>query len=375
MNTYCSKLGRILEERTPINKPGYYLICEDDNVRFSRERPVNTIIIDADRFIIALVESCRKVIRTFAEGPDNQDVYAFALSTDEYKGVHVYMNTISAYGQTFKDYQSKYPNYKENNSLKYNLGDFSFSFWPEEMGPAGEILTHFRNLSDYPSFVDEVTPLDVSDRPLIAFEAGIIEDGYYVLFLKAMQQLIAEDAFATLNRTNQFIAFSSIGDYSLDYSLIMRKTINLELFYNVFPDMQEKDKLFEEKVNKNVGMTAAQYLDYWLDAVQDGYSSVFPYTLFRSPYDIFLQMEYLGSALADEALQRLLLLTNRNDWTSEDYLLVNYYVEALYFAGILTSEHKQTCRLLALRFMEKHVNPIDDEFKDLAATLEAFAVQ
>jgi hypothetical protein len=255
----------------------------------------------------------------------------------------------------------------------YNTGDFSFDFWPEEMGTAGDILAHFRNLSDHPSFTEEVVPLDAGDQPLIAFEAGIVDAGYYFLILKVMQRLIAEDAFASLKRTDHFIAYASINDPSLDYSVVMRKTIGLELFYGLFPDIKEKDRLFEEAVSTNTGLTAAQYLDYWLDAVHDQYSLTFPYTLNRSPYDIFRQMAHLGSALAEESLQRLLLLAGRNDWASEDYLLVNYYIEALYFAGVLIPEHKEICRQLAPMFLARHVSLIDDEFKELAEALEAFA--
>ncbi|AIQ13987.1 DUF4303 domain-containing protein [Paenibacillus durus] len=375
MNTYYSRLGRLLEEKTPIYQSGYYVLCEGDKIRFSLESPRNTEVIDAGKFIDTLVNGSKEVIHTFANSADNQEVYAFSLYTSEHKEVLVYINTLPAYEQVLQNYRSKYPDIKDDSSLKYSLGDYKFDFWTDHMGRYGEVLANFRMLSDSPSFMTEDVPLDADDHPLIAFEAGIIDAGYNLLFLKAMQRLTAEGAFAALNRTDNFIAFASIGDDSLDYSLVMRKTIEPNLFYKLFPDIREKDQLFAEEINKNNSLTASQYLDYWLDAVHDSYSSVFPFTLGRSQYDIFLQMEPLGSALAEESLHRLKQLVALNEWTSKEYNLVNYYVEALYFSGSLTPEYKEACSQLAFRLMEKHESPMEDNLKELAEELNNFCHQ
>ncbi len=304
-----SRIGRLLSGLPPINKPGYYLVCEEGQIRYSAEKPHSVQIIDADTFIDTLVQGCREAIRIFADSPDNREVYVFCLRTSEFKESIVYLNTVAKYEETLTHYHNKYGTYPAGSQnaqhLKYSLGEFPLQFWNEEMGDAGRILAHFRDLMDYPSFLEEDILWGESDIPLIAFETGILARGYYLLFSEAMQRLHAEHAFDSLDRTADFIAYTSIGNSHLDYSIVMRSTIDPDLFYKLFPDILAKDQMFAAEISKNSGLNAGEYLDYWLAAVHDNYSREFPYSAGRTAYDVYMQMSLLGSSLADEALKRL----------------------------------------------------------------------
>jgi hypothetical protein len=184
------------------------------------------------------------------------------------------------------------------------------------------------------------------------------------LALKAVVRLIDEDAFSLLNKTENYIAFASTGNNYLDYSLTMRKTINLELFYEIFPDIREKDLQFNVEMDKNRHLSVSEYLDYWTAAVHDGYSLESPYKYVKSELDIFKQLERFGNNLANECLERLKRFTYDEGLERKDYEKIYYYVEALHFSGHLTEMQRIECSLIADQ-MTKSKNDLTEATKFL----------
>ncbi|QTH42481.1 hypothetical protein J4772_34320 [Cohnella sp. LGH] len=80
------------------------------------------------------------------------------------------------------------------------MGDFDFQFWQEHMGGHGKVIEQFEKIAERSYDVEQSSSDDDVGKITIAIEAGIVRAGYQVLALKAMQRLIAEDAFAALNK-------------------------------------------------------------------------------------------------------------------------------------------------------------------------------
>lgn len=370
MNTYYSMLGRLLHGKTPIHKEGYYILCEDRHVRYNLEGPLNVKVIDTEQFVQTIVNGCKEVIQSFSKSQDNQEVYAFSLYVNEYKSIYIYINNIPEFQKKLHDQYSHYEDPSYINSLKYNLGDFSFQFWSKHMSEFGQLLDDFEKFEDSPSYERDEEPLQPGDQPVIALEAGIIDSGYYALILEAVVRLKAENAFDSLNTTPNFIAFASTDNDYLNYSIMMRKTIEPDVFYTVFPDLRDMDARFEAWVSQNRRLSAGDVLDHLQDIFLDNYNSSFPFSVNRCAYDIFEQLGHLGNSLAEECLKRLHNYTTTIEQLDrEQFDLISSYIEALYFAGELTLEQKSACSQLANRFLEQ-----DEDLIDIARELNALSL-
>lgn len=366
MNTYYSMLGRLLKGKTPIHKEGYYILCEDNRIKFNLDRPLNVKLVDAEQFVDTLVRGCKEVIHSFSKSPDNQEIYAFSLYVNDYKSIYVYINNTQEFENTLQDQYSHYEDPNRINSLKYNLGDFNFQFWDQHMGEFGHLLGDFERFADVQSYNSGEEPLQPEDQPVIAFEAGIICDGYHALALEALVRLKAENAFDSLNTTPNFIAFASSDNDYIDYSITMRHTIEPAVLYEVFPELKEKDAQFQAWVEQNQQLSAGEVIDQLHDTFLDRASLGVPFSMGRCEYDVFEQLEPLGNALAEECLSRLYNFTTIAQLEREHFDLIYCYTEALHFAGELTPKQKYACSLLANTFLEQ-----DKDLVDIAKSLSA----
>lgn len=369
MNLYYSRLGRILDERTPYRQEGYYVLCEGDEAKFSSSAPEGVVITEED-FVEALAEGCRTVIRDFAGGPENAEVYAFNLYADEHHSFYLYINTMPRFRETLERYQTRYPGkyhvFAYINSLQYNPGDFSFQFWQEHMGEQGSVIHDFEKLAYAVTNTDEADPLGPDDEAVVAFEAGIIPCGYQLMALEAVRRLIGEDAFAPLSKTEDFIAYASTGNDYIDYSLTMRKTIDPDLFYRIFPDIKQKDQMYQAELERKASWSVEQALDeHWTDR---GYRFSNPNHYIKSEYDLLKELERFGPPLAEECLRRLAAFRyGDGELERLDYENIYYYVEALHYAGALAPEHQAACGRIA--GLMAH----DEALKEAASELAALA--
>lgn len=372
MNTYYSMLGRLLDGKTPIHKKGYYILCEDNIVRFSPNRPQNVETVHAQQFVDALVNGCKEIIRSFSNSPDNKEVYAFSLYVNEYKSIFVYINTLQSFEKTLQENYAHYQDNESKRELKYNLGNFDFQYWGQHMGNYGRLIDYLGQFADHPSYERNEELLSPDNRPIIAFEAGIIDSGYYVLILEAVLKLNAENKFCSLNTTENFVAFASTGNDYIDYSIVMRKTIHLETLYEIFPDLQDKDIQFHKWLDQNLHLSASDALDYSYDVFQNSYNLGHPFSFDRSEYAVFQQFKHLGDSLAEECLKRLQNLAEIEQLESEHFVLIHCYIEALHFSGTLTREQKHTCSLLSSIILEKSEDLMDAarELNDLAVEID-----
>ncbi|MNI56913.1 hypothetical protein D3C73_1119440 [compost metagenome] len=222
------------------------------------------------------------------------------------------------------------------------------------MGDFGKIIDHFEKFADYPSYEGDEQPLHRGDHPIIAFEAGIINSGYVALVLEAVTRLHTEHAFDLLKRTKNFIAFASTDNDYISYSLIMRKTIHENQLYEVFPDLKDYDVQFHKWVDQFRHLPASDALDYLQETFLHNYYLDLPFSLIRSEYDVFQQLEHLGNTLADECLKQLHNLANIEELNQNESSLGYCYIEALFFSGELTPEQKNSCSQLYNIFLDKN---------------------
>lgn len=363
MNTFYSQLGRVLEERTPFHQEGYYLLYDGNRAKFSPTKPIHIEIVTAESFVNTLVKNSKAVISSFASGPDNKDVYVFNLQADEFYNINIYLNTLEGFQRALE----RNPMDRDERSinwLKYNQGDFRYHLWLED----DKIVNFFTQLADLTTYPEEDFLFNTEDQPIIAFEAGIIKMGYYLLTLRAMQRLITEGELESLNTTEDFIAFASTGNNDVDYSIVMPKTIEPALFAKIFPFDHAKDLKFRELMLQNQHFSVTEYLDYWSDAVLSSYSETIPYIYGKSDLEVFIQMEHLGNALAQECIQRLNPLIDLEIIEIENYYFIYYYIEALHFAGPLTKQQLDDCKQLANRMNERGED-LEDALREINAVI------
>ncbi|MCM3749495.1 hypothetical protein M3223_19260 [Paenibacillus pasadenensis] len=352
MGKYYSTLGRRLDGRTPLHQGGYYTLHDNFDVSYTRSKPNGVEIVTADQFTMMLVRGCKEAIEAFSVEQDNKDVYAFSLYAGEQCYLDIYLNTVDAFNSMCAE--REHLNSEQRLELKYHLGNFAFQ--PAAMPSDEPYMDWFIRVGHSAMGMTLEEETESVAAPIVAFESGIIvQDGYQTLALRAVQQLIKEGAFESLHRTPDFIAYASTGHDYLDYSLVMRKTIETALLYELFPELKDKDEAFAAEMKKNRHLTAAEYLDYWMEAFKDSQTQTFPFTHLKCEMDLFVQMEHLGPSLAEECLLRLQPLANKPELYYMHTSIMDIYVEALHFAGPLTAEHRACCFSLAELIRDKNV--------------------
>ncbi|MFF2885885.1 DUF4303 domain-containing protein [Paenibacillus sp. NPDC057967] len=374
-NYYYSMIGRLLDGRTPVSSTGYYMLDEEGQVSYSTTRPEVEVTTLAD-FTDALVEGCQRKIQEFAGSADNHEVYAFNLYTDDHRGLYVYMNTESCFKETLSSYQSDNPDYNDRDhiiQLKYSQGDFDFQFWFEGTDGPARHIDNFGKIASAVSYDSrENFEEAVIGAPVAAIESGVIENGYFVCVLRAVQQLIADHAFDVLNTTSDFIAFATSGNDYTDYNITMRKTIDKDLFYQVFPDVKESDAKLEEAMKDNENLSLAESIAYWSDAIDRESLEFEPYSFMKPFMEIFVQLSHFGNELAQESIERLTeIAAGSQGFDQEAYNKMSFYLEALHFSGTLTPEQAEQCRVIANRLEEADKELFQADADDLRAMLSS----
>lgn len=373
MSTYYSWIGRLLDGRTPVANTGYYIQDEEGQVSYSTVRPEAEVTTLAD-FTDALVEESKRKIQEFACSADNHEVYAFSLYANEHRQLYIYMNTESCFKKTLDSYQSDKPDYYDRDQiiqLKYNQGDFDFQLWFEGTDGPGRHIDNFEKIANAVSYGSrEEFEEAVIGTPVRATESGVIENGYFVCVLQAVQRLIADRAFDVLDTTHDFIAFAASGYDYVDYNITMRKTIDETLFYQVFPDVRETDAKFEEAMKANEGLSLAESIAYWSDAIDSGSLESEPYSFMKPIMEVFVQLSRYGNELAQESIERLTeIAAGSQDFDQKDLNKIGFYLEALHFSGTLTPEQAEQCRVIANQLVEKDKESFQSDADELRALL------
>jgi hypothetical protein len=113
------------------------------------------------------------------------------------------------------------------------------------MGTSQQIIEECEEIASDVQDVDHLEDLSDEDIPVIAYEKRIFNDGFFLAALNATKRLGTTSELNSLDKSNNFICYAATGNDYVDYSLVMRKTIEPDLFYTCFPKLKDQDKQFE----------------------------------------------------------------------------------------------------------------------------------
>lgn len=349
MNTFYVSICQSLENKRKIDAKGYFVLTTDDNAVYSNVVPPNTRVVTMQDFEDSLVDGMRHVIQKFSASGENKEVFAFILSVNDHYRIRSYINTLPAFNKSIEDYYSQYTE-KEQHQIKYNLGDFPYEFYDEDMGPSGEMVTAFESIAFVfgyePESLEEISD---SDEPKIAFEKAIFLEGYYVLALNAVKRLIAENAFASLDRTDDFVSFADTNYRWTDKSVTMRKTIPIDLLYKMYPDLKDMDAQFNEILEKQSHMSISDKLDHWVEVLESKFNDGNPYHYDKTAYHVFLSWEVHGNELAEECIKRVEGILSHGTMDLPTIEKLSVLLKALEFAGTISDDALKRCDTIITR--------------------------
>lgn len=281
------------ENRIPIGQ-GYYVVDTEGEINYTEticSKELNLITIES--FEEILYKECCTIIENFSKNEQNKNVYAFSLYTNEHNEIIVYLNTVEQFKDTLQGYIDDYPEYAKKNmqrSLKYSLGDFSFAFYGDEHFSEffSSLFNTYREITECIREGEGINfdfeLIKCKDINLV-FESKLFDNALYSIVLNVTKRL--KNHFNILNTTEDFIAFASSGNDYIDYSLSMRKTIEKELFYELFPEEKENDMQFEKTKADVSRLNFEQEFDFWFDEVlKDDYRTG------KGVYSKYIKTEY-----------------------------------------------------------------------------------
>lgn len=277
MSLYDIHVGKLLNGKRKFEGHGYYMYTtEGELIELNDLKGSTGVVVDATKIEDLLFQHCTETINKFENTDENKGVYVFSLYTDVTHGSFIiYMNTEESLEKTANRY---YENYKkkfiETNdsfydrsleqikiSLRFSEGDFDFSF--EEMPyKLNDVMSIYYCISlkelNYIPEQDTFIPKSLMDHQL------------YFIGINVIQRLSENGYFKILNTTDDFIAYASSaesGDY-LTYSTLMRKTIDLDTFYRVFPEEKVNDEEFLKIVQRQKRKSVKEQLEFWLSQIK-----------------------------------------------------------------------------------------------------------
>lgn len=304
VNLYYTGICQLLNGDKELEGNGYLVKTDDGRVVYSDTSPFNVQIITFEQLEEALFEGTKHIINEFVKSDDNKDVYAFNLYADEYDSFYVYLNTDSSFEKTI---EQKYSHYTEDqkNDIKYNQGDFSFQFFTSDMGDSRGIVEGCENVASSIKYEDNIDNISPNDIAIIAYERKIFYDGLYLAAFNALKRIGNSSELDKLNKSNNFIYYAATGHDYVDYSLVMRKTIDPRLFYNCFPGIEIKDEEFQAHIESINSKSIVEIIDYWEEALQGEFNEGSPYSYIKMEYQVFEVLKVFGNSMAEENIQRL----------------------------------------------------------------------
>ncbi|URN94242.1 MAG: hypothetical protein NAG76_20860 [Candidatus Pristimantibacillus lignocellulolyticus] len=304
MNLYYTGICQLLNGDKELEGNGYLVKTEDGRVVYSDIAPFNVQIITFEKLEDALFEGTKHIINGFVNSDDNKGVYAFNLYADEYDSFYVYLNTDSSFEKTIEQNYSHYTEDRKND-VKYNQGDFSFQFFPSDMGVSRGIVEGCENVASSIKYEDNIDNISPNDTAIIAYERKIFNDGFYLAAFNALKRIGNSSELDKLNKSKNFIYYASTGNDYVDYSLVMRKTIDNLLFYNCFPELKNKDEEFQAHIEYINSKSIVEIIDYWEEALQGEFNEGAPYSYIKMEYQIFEGLKVFSNSIAEENIHRL----------------------------------------------------------------------
>ncbi|AEI39285.1 DUF4303 domain-containing protein [Paenibacillus mucilaginosus] len=272
MNRQDIAVSRIFKGKWERDEHRFLVVTHARDVYMTNAVPKGHQAIGRQGFETALTDAFHEHIRSFARTAHNRNVYALSVYTDERHSFLLYLNTLEGFERTITE-SPYYCSYSEEqkHDLKYSLGDFAFSYATFQ-GPFA---------SQYAAYHDAVKALSAAGGPdglepykgspdlvRYVYKAELFEGGQFLTALHVTKRLLAQSVWL-LQTTPDFAAFASSGSEYIDYSVVMRQTIDTERFYRIFPEMKSCDEAFQAAVEEARGLPYGEQVTYWWECVRE----------------------------------------------------------------------------------------------------------
>lgn len=367
----------MIEGTRSLEGTGYYGITNDGAIRSTALVPKNklfgikTQIITLAKFEELFLKACEEVIQSFSKTPANQDVYTFCIDADEHGNLAIYMNSEGELLKTQKKYIDKYQyNNDKIKELRFSLGDFSFSFF-NFAKEFDEMLMLYKKIKISIEHNGSVKQSNGDEKFSVLFDKSIFDNCMPLIVLKTIRLL--EPSLNKLNKAPNFVYFAGSGNGYIDYSLLMQKTIDHELFYNLFPEQEERDIRFEQiKQNVKKEMSTSDQLDYWFEEIKT--KDILNSTC-RPDYFAYQACYELGKNIIPVIIEKLKLTLAHGDLSENNgYEHVSFLITLLDFFESIEEDMNREFKLLAAQFNNipltndyyEYTHPaVNDSFKKL----------
>jgi hypothetical protein len=333
MNLYYTGVCQLLDGNPTRVESGYYIKTDDERIVYADKVPSDVQLVTFQELEDALFEGCKYVINEFANSENNKDVYAFNLYADEHNSFYIYINTEDSFRNYVDRHYSSYSE-KKKQEIKYNQGDFTYQLYPSDMGTSQQIIEECEEIASDLQYVDHLEDLSDEDIPVIVYEKRIFNDGFFHAALNAIKRLGTAFELDKLNKSKNFIHYAATGNDYVDFSLVMRKTIQPDLFYTCFPELEDKDKQFEIHLDHINSKSIKEILDFWEEALQGEFKKGSPYQYLKTEYQVFKNLEKLGDDLALECISRLSRVIESDLNNKMNINKIGIYLKALEFFEI-----------------------------------------
>ncbi|WP_161601643.1 DUF4303 domain-containing protein [Paenibacillus luteus] len=305
MNLYYTEICQLLNGDRELENSGYFVKTDDGRIVQSDTVLIDVQVVTLKELEDALYEGCIHIVNEFISTNNNKDVYAFNLYADEYNSFYVYLNT----EQSFEEHVERHYATDTKDSkleIKYNQGDFTYQFFPSDMGKMQELIEGCEHLAySGVQHNEDLEDLLDCDRALIAYEKKIFNGGFYLAAFNALKRIGNTSELDKLHKTDNFIFYAATGHDYIDYSLLMRKTIDLPLFYSCFPDLKTKDDEFDGLMKSINSKNIIEIVDFMEIALQGEFNEGSPYEYIKMEYQVFDTFKNKGGKLAAECTNRL----------------------------------------------------------------------
>ncbi|WP_426451139.1 DUF4303 domain-containing protein [Paenibacillus sp. S-38] len=339
MNRQDIIVSRIIKGNQARPDLRYVVVTHARDVYITDAVPKGHQAIGRSNFEIALTDAFYEHIRSFARSAHNRNVYALSVYTDDRHTFLLYLNTQEGFERTVAEspYYSQYTE-EQKHDLQYSLGDFAFSY-DSFSGPFA---------SQYAAYHDAVKALSAAggfegleahkgspDLVRYVYKAELFEGGQYQTALRVTKKLLAQSVWL-LQTTPDFVAFASSGSEYIDYSMVMRQTIELKRFYQVFPEMKSHDEAFQTAVEKAKSLPHSEQVAFWWDRVKENRNrnpeALLTATV-RTDYQAIEALAAGGASLLPAVMQALRSAVQQKDEEKTSFLC-----EVLLEAGGLSRE-------------------------------------
>lgn len=276
MHFYEIEIAKAMKNRKiSILNPTNYILTKEDELYQLAELPAGVPYITQEQMVEQLYKEYLIELEPFISSDHNKDVYVMAIATSEYYNFQWYINTEEQYAESREEYSTSSTDTFQLNYQRYNLGDCAFS---------NQLDTN--KILDAPYILSEkIFDFEMNDLPVPVYEGdfsdisiiineSLVKYGHYIVVQEGIKRLKASNIEQKINKASNFIFYAAVGDDAIDWSIMMRQTVELEVLYMAFPEFQKGDIQFEQLKLDLKQRPFHEQVNYWVQEIKNNENSI-----------------------------------------------------------------------------------------------------